>query len=185
MQYGGRSGGHHTGRHRLITPSLAPRAAGEREGRPSALPDILWRASGVTTRPGSGLGLTVRHVDVPQHHSEAMPPLTAAQGKTNARLSRFEPSGRPIQYQPPCSHHQRRSSLRDALLSRQKVQPSALLLASGSSTAAHPKATRTMLPPLPLVRSPPPQPAEQEEKASSSSSQDASSSLEDSEDEVK
>lgn len=178
QQYGG-SSGHPAGSHRLS--HLASRGS-ERGSRPGALPDILWRASGVTTRPGSGLRLTVRHMDVPQHHSEphGMPPLTP-----QSRLSRSEPTGRPLQCGPPS--HQRRSSLRDTprLLPRQttpsfSTQPSSIP-PPGSSTA--PKATRTMLPPLPVS---PPQcgePANEDEKASTDSQRE-SSSLEDSEDEV-
>ena len=181
MQYG-RSGGH-PGGHRLVAPGLAPRAS-ERESRPGAFPDILWRASGVTTRPGSGLRVTVRHMDVPQHLSEpqGIPPLA----QHTRHHSRSEPTGRPLHYQPP--RNQRRSSLRDTprLLPRQTAhsfptEPPAAFPATSST--AHPKATRTMLPPLPV--SPPrcEEPAEEEEK-SSNESQGESSSLEDSEEEV-
>ena len=173
MQYGGTN--------RLHTSGAASRE-GER-GR--ALPDILWRAAGVTTRPGSGLRLTVRHVEVPQLSGTlGMPPLT--QQRTQSRLSRSEPCGRPLQLPT-----QRRSSLRDTrLLTRQQISPAKPHSVPPLSSSTAPKASRTMLPPLPAPapcsegpRQPEGEGEKEEDRTSTggSSRSSSSSSLEDSE----
>ena len=183
MQYGGSNGSHHH-----YTPGPASRG-GER-GR-AGLPDIglLWRANGVTTRPdGSGLRLTVKHVELPGHSGAlAMPALPQGRGQT--RLSRSEPTGRPLQL-----NTQRRASLRDTprLLSRAQQlpgKPGSLLPQASVSSSTAPKASRTMLPPLPAnspgdgARQQLLEEEREEEISTNNSSERGSSSLEESDEE--
>ena len=175
MQYGGRRG--YSGDQRLYTPSLASRRSGERG---QTLPDILWKASGVMTRPTSGLRLTVQHVDVP-HAGPQGPPRAQ---RHNSSCS--EP-GRPsvLQHRTATSQPIRRNLQNARLLSR--PQQTTVLHAATPSThhTAAPKASRTMLPPLtpapPAVAEPPP--VEVDDEHSSTGPEDDSTLLGDSDSE--
>lgn len=167
QQYRARDGGY-SGNKRLYTPSFGSRAP-----QGETLPNILWKASGVTTRPASGLRLTVKNVNVP--HAElqevrVVPDDTFS--RTSGRLSR---TNYPLQ--ATASSNVGRST--DRRLPPRQVKQ--------TTTPTAPKATRTMLPPI--ATSPPvtePLQGEDVSKFSSTSSQDVSSPLEDSdsEDEV-
>ena len=177
MQYG--SGGY-SGNQRLYTPSYGLQRSGPGQGgREKALPDIWWKASGVTTRPTSGLRLTVRHMDVPQYAgSQATHPLS--QQKTPARLSLSDPATRPVQYRATST----RSSLSDNIPRRVLCRPQFTTVPTATSA---PKANRTMLPPLPTSSSAPEDPPREEQEAEvsfTSSGESDSTSLEDSEEEV-
>ena len=144
MQYGGRA---YSGDQRLYTPSLGSRKNGERG---QTLPNILWKASGVLTRPTSGLRLTVQHVDVP-----CPGPLTQRRNSSSS-----EPSRPPaLQHRATTSQSTRRSLQNSRLLSR--PQHTTVPSAAPSTHTGAPKASRTMLPPLtpaPLVVDEPPPP---------------------------
>lgn len=171
-QYGARGGGY-SGNHRLYTPSFGSRAP-----RVDTLPNILWKVSGVTTRPASGLRLTVKNVNVPHAGLQEMRVIpedsrSTLSQRTSARFSRPDPTNHPLRATAQ-SHLGRSTGL--GLPSRQQ-----------QSTPTAPKATRTMLPPIttsptsPLTDEP-----LQTSEHSSTSNQGVSSSLEesDSEDEV-
>ena len=125
----------------------------------NTLPNILWKASGVTTRPTSGLRLTVKNVNVPHPGPQGMQAARGALSqRTSARSTRSNPAGHPLQYlRATAQSHVRRSGLGDArLLSR--PQQSASSTASTAAPQSTPKAVRTMLPPLassPPVAEPP------------------------------
>lgn len=134
MQYG--SSGYSGNHYRLYTASIT-----SRKTRNPPLPDILWKASGVTTRPTSGLRLTVKHVP---SHTVAGLQATPLLSQQRPCLSRSEPSRRSIH----CADNtQRRHSLRDTHLLSRPQQTSTVT--AKIPAAAPPKANRTMLPPLP------------------------------------
>ena len=162
------------GDQRLYTPSLGSGRNGERG---QTLPNILWKASEVMTRPTSGLRLTVQHVDVPYAGQRGR--LLTQRGNS----SRSEPSRPPaLQHRTTTSQSTRRSLQNPRLLSRpQQTPPSA---APSTRTCAL-KASRTMLPPLtpapPVVADPPP--AEVDDEHSSTGPEDDSTLLGDSDSE--
>lgn len=167
QQYGARGCGY-SGNKRLYTPSFGSRAP-----QVETLPNILWKASGVTTRPASGLRLTVKNVNVPHAGLQEMrgiPDDTLS--RTSGRLSR---TSHPLRATAQ-SNVGRSTGLRDTRLPHRQVKQ--------STTPTAPKATRTMLPPI--TTSPPvtdPLPREDESEHSSTSNQDVSSLLEDSDSE--
>ena len=185
MEYGSNG---HPGNQRFYTPNLGSRNR-ERGARENALPNILWKASGVTTRPTSGLRLTVTHVDDPYagHRMRAQDTrdaLTRPPQHTSARLTHSDPAGQALHYMRTSTQHfPRRSSLKDTRLLSRPQQ-----LSSVPSTPPAPKATRTMLPPL---AAPAAEPALTEvsdhssEHPSTSNGDGSSSALEDSEEEVR
>lgn len=171
-QYGARGGGY-SGNQRLYTPSFGSRAP-----RVDTLPNILWKVSGVTTRPASGLRLTVKNVNVPHAGLQEMGVIpedsrSVLSQRTSARFSRPDPTC----HRTAQSHTGRSTGLRDARLPSRQQQ----------ATPTAPKATRTMLPPITTSPTSPPddEPLLTSEH-SSTSNQGVSSSLEesDSEEEV-
>ena len=175
MQYGGRG---YSGDQRLYTPSLGSRRGGQ------TLPNILWKSSGVVTRPTSGLHLTVRHVDVPHGGTQGVPP---AQRRPSTRS---EPS-RTLEERETTAGSRRsgRSSLQNTRLLSRPQQTAVSHTAAPSTHVSAPKASRTMLPPItpaPPVAAEPPAQVEEDGGHSSTDLENNSSPPEDSdsEDEV-
>ena len=183
MQYGSNG---HPGNQRFYTPNLGSRKNRERGAQENALPNILWKASGVTTRPTSGLRLTVTHVDDPYagHRMRAQDTrdaLTRPPQHTSARLTRSGPAGQALHYMRTSTQHfPRRSSLKDTRLLSRPQQ-----LSSVPSTPPAPKATRTMLPPLAAEPALIEDSDHSSEHPSTSNEDGSSSALEDSEEEVR
>lgn len=164
--YGARGGGY-SGNHRLYTPSFGSRAP-----RVDTLPNILWKASGVMTRPASGLRLTVKHVNVPRADMRVIPEdsRSISSQRSSARFSRSDPPLRATAQ----LHTGRSNGLKDGRLPSRQQQ----------STPSAPKATRTMLPPITTSpTSPVADERLQTSEPSSGSNQGVSSSLENSESE--
>lgn len=175
-QYGARGGGY-SGNHRLYTPSFGSRAP-----RVDTLPNILWKVSGVTTRPASGLRLTVKNVNVPHAGLQEMGVIpedsrSVLSQRTSARFSRPDPTNHLLRSTAQ-SHTGRSTGLRDPRLPSRQQQ----------ATPTAPKATRTMLPPITTSPTSPPddEPLPTSEHSSTSNEGVSSSQEEsDSEDEVR
>ena len=170
MQHGS---GAYPGHRRLYTPNLGIRVGHRERTGEGALPDILWKISGVTTRHTSDLRPTVTNVPNAGGHPHVG---TIPRERPAASLS-FSDSSALGALRSPAYQQARRNSEEGRLLYRPRAGP------CSTATPSVPKATRTMLPPLPPGKAAAPPTEEERSVVSATTNEEGSSPLEESEEE--
>ena len=172
MQHGS---GAYPGHRRLYTPNLGIRVGHRERTGEGALPDILWKISGVTTRHTSDLRPTVTNVPNAGVHPNVG---TIPRERPAARLSFSSSDSSALgALRSPAYQQARRNSEEGRLLYRPRAGP------CSPATPSVPKATRTMLPPLPPGKAAAPPTEEERSVVSATTNEEGSSPLEESEEE--
>lgn len=170
MQHGA---GGYPGNRRLYTPNLGIRVGHRERTGEGALPDILWKISGVTTRPTNDLRPMITNVPNAGVHPHVG---TVPRERPAGRLS-FSDSSAIGTLRSPAYQQARRNSEEGRLLYRPRAGP------CSPATPSVPKASRTMLPPLPPGKAAALPTEEEKSVASTTTNEEGSSPLEESEEE--